>query len=120
MHPHYRDMMLDVDSMSYEELLALEDRMGFVSTGLSEEALLSSLTHSKYFLFIEENALKESCSICQEDYEEEDELGTLDCGHSFHIACIEQWLRCKNICPICKSTGLCTRLGIASFPQFSM
>ncbi|XP_057968306.1 probable E3 ubiquitin-protein ligase HIP1 isoform X2 [Malania oleifera] len=109
-YDHYRGMRLDVDNMSYEELLALEDRIGYVSTGLTEEAVTKSLKHSKYFLFAEENAEKESCAVCQEDYVEEDELGTLDCGHAFHTACIIQWLRCKNQCPICKSTGLCTLL----------
>ncbi|ONH98597.1 hypothetical protein PRUPE_7G256200 [Prunus persica] len=103
-----RAMWLDVDSMSYEELLALEDHIGNVSTGLSEEAAVASLTRSNYFLFAEENAQKDFCSICQEDFVEEDELGTLDCGHGFHIACIKQWLGYKNVCPICKSPGLCT------------
>lgn len=42
----------------------------------------------------------------QEDFMEEDELGTLDCGHGFHICCIKQWLGYKNVCPICKSPGL--------------
>ncbi|KAF3453039.1 hypothetical protein FNV43_RR03472 [Rhamnella rubrinervis] len=103
---NYGDMWPDVDRMSYEELLALGDRIGYVSTGLSEEVAHTSLKHSKYFLLAEENAPKYFCSICQEDYVEEDELGTLDCGHSFHIACIKQWLGYKNICPICKSTEL--------------
>ncbi|KAH7546272.1 hypothetical protein FEM48_Zijuj01G0182600 [Ziziphus jujuba var. spinosa] len=118
MHNHiYGDMWLDVDGMSYEELLSLEDRIGYVSTGLSKEVAHASLKHSKYFLFAEENAPKEFCSICQEDYVEEDELGTLDCNHGFHIACITQWLGYKNICPICKSTGLCT--SGPSFPNES-
>lgn len=46
--------------------------------------------------------------LWQEDYAEEEEVGILDCGHSFHIVCIKQWLGYKNICPICKSTGLYT------------
>ncbi|KAJ4958578.1 hypothetical protein NE237_025689 [Protea cynaroides] len=105
---HYRDMQLDVDNMSYEELLALEDHIGNVSTGLSEEVIIKYLKLQNYFLFSEENSLKESCIICQEEYVEEDELGVLDCGHDFHTACIKQWLRCKNLCPTCKSTGLTT------------
>ncbi|XP_043699277.1 E3 ubiquitin-protein ligase MBR1-like [Telopea speciosissima] len=105
---HYGDMQLDVDNMSYEELLALEDHIGNVSTGLSEEVIIEYLKLKKYFLFTEENSLKVSCSICQDEYVEEDELGVLDCGHDFHSACIKQWLICKNLCPICKSTGLTT------------
>ncbi|XP_042509509.1 probable E3 ubiquitin-protein ligase RHG1A [Macadamia integrifolia] len=108
LHDYYGDMQLDVDNMSYEELLALEDHIGNVSTGLSEEVIIEYLKLQKYFLFSEEKSLKESCSICQEEYVEEDELGVLDCEHDFHSACIKQWLRCKNLCPICKATGLTT------------
>ena len=41
-HDRHRDMRLDVDNMSYEELLALEECIGNVSTGLSEETILKS------------------------------------------------------------------------------
>ncbi|KAL6223788.1 hypothetical protein ACLB2K_002646 [Fragaria x ananassa] len=108
MRNRFGGMRLDVDNMSYEELLALEDRIGYVSTGLSEEAAVASLKLSKYFLLADENAEKEFCSICQEDFIEEDELGTMDCGHGFHICCITQWLGYKNVCPICKSPALST------------
>ncbi|KAA8522932.1 hypothetical protein F0562_009355 [Nyssa sinensis] len=104
----HRDLRLDVDNMSYEELLALEDHMGNVSTGLSEETIIKSIKHCKFFLFSEENAEKDACSICQEDYVEEDELGTLNCGHWFHTKCIKQWLGRKNLCPVCRSTALLT------------
>ncbi|KAF5180041.1 E3 ubiquitin-protein ligase mbr2-like [Thalictrum thalictroides] len=107
-HDHYRDMRLDVENMSYEELLDLEDRIGNVSTGLSNGTINELLQRRTYFLLSEENVSKESCTICQEDYSEEDELGTLNCGHEFHHTCIKQWLRRKNICPVCKSTGLTT------------
>ncbi|GJN35947.1 hypothetical protein PR202_gb24765 [Eleusine coracana subsp. coracana] len=37
--PHW-DMRLDIDDMSYEELLALEERIGNVNTGLADEKIL--------------------------------------------------------------------------------
>ncbi|KAM0969270.1 hypothetical protein ACFXTH_017527 [Malus domestica] len=114
MRNHSGAMWPDVDNMSYEELLALEDRIGYVSTGLSEEVAVKSLKRSHYFVFTEENTQKDFCSICQEDFVEEDELGTLDCGHGFHISCIKQWLGYKNVCPMCKSPGISTTL-----PSFS-
>ncbi|KAK6944414.1 Zinc finger, RING-type, partial [Dillenia turbinata] len=105
-HDRYRDMRLDVENMSYEELLALEEVIGNVCTGLSDEASTKFLKQSEYFLFEEANAERESCSICQEDYKEKDKLGGLSCGHRFHVDCIKQWIKCKNICPICKSSGV--------------
>lgn len=108
-HDQHRDMRLDVDNMSYEELLALEERIGNVCTGLSEEKIMKHMKQSKYFLTIrEDQADQEPCSVCQEEYKEGDDLGTLDCGHDFHTECVKQWLAQKNICPICKTTALST------------
>ncbi|XP_008793900.2 probable E3 ubiquitin-protein ligase HIP1 isoform X1 [Phoenix dactylifera] len=110
LHDRHRDMRLDVDNMSYEELLALEERIGNVSTGLSEEVILKCLKQRKYLLgTVEEASMEvEPCCICREEYVEGEDLGTLDCGHDFHTACIKQWLMHKNLCPICKNTALMT------------
>nr|GMD89142.1 probable E3 ubiquitin-protein ligase RHG1A [Ipomoea batatas] len=108
-HDRHRDMRLDVDNMSYEELLALEERIGNVCTGLSEEAITSRLKQHKYAsMKTEESMEREPCCVCQEEYNDGDDLGALDCGHEFHNECIKQWLKHKNLCPICKTTGLAT------------
>ncbi|XP_062183815.1 probable E3 ubiquitin-protein ligase HIP1 [Phragmites australis] len=105
----HRDMRLDVDNMSYEELLALGERIGYVNTGLTEEKIMSGLKKWKYFcMLLEPLTGVEPCCICQEDYVEGEDMGRLDCGHDFHTACIKQWLVIKNLCPICKKTALGT------------
>ncbi|XVE66815.1 hypothetical protein DITRI_Ditri08aG0109800 [Diplodiscus trichospermus] len=104
-HDRHRDMRLDVDNMSYEELLALEERIGDVSTGLSEETVVKLMKQQKYSSSTTEQE-SEPCCICQEEYVDGDDTGTLDCGHDFHTNCIKQWLMVKNLCPICKTTGL--------------
>lgn len=109
LHDRHRDMRLDVDNMSYEELLALEERIGSVNTGLSDEVVSKHLKQQKYLpMTVEESMDEEPCCICQEEYVEGQDLGTLDCGHDFHTACIKQWLMQKNLCPICKTTALVT------------
>ncbi|CAN6449768.1 unnamed protein product [Victoria cruziana] len=109
LHDRHRDMRLDVDNMSYEELLALEERIGNVSTGLTEEIIAKCLKQSKYNSSANYPSVDaEPCCICQEEYVDEEDLGTLDCGHNFHTRCIKQWLTHKNICPICKTTALVT------------
>ncbi|KAE8723740.1 hypothetical protein F3Y22_tig00011761pilonHSYRG00070 [Hibiscus syriacus] len=106
-HDRHRDMRLDVDNMSYEELLALEEQIGGVSTGLNEEAILKSMKQKKYSSTATESTQElEPCCICQEEYADGDDTGILDCGHDFHTYCIKQWLMLKNLCPICKTTGL--------------
>lgn len=108
MYDRHRDMRLDVDNMSYEELLALEERIGNVSTGLSEETIVNNLKQQKYSVAVGAKVEAEPCCICQEEYNDGEDLGTLDCGHDFHAECVKQWLMHKNWCPICKTTGLAT------------
>ncbi|KAH7688634.1 Zinc finger RING/FYVE/PHD-type protein [Dioscorea alata] len=109
LHDRHRDMRLDVDNMSYEELLALEERIGNVSTGLGEEKISECLKQRVYIpLATESSSEMEPCCVCQEEYVEGEDIGALECGHDFHAACIKQWLTHKNLCPICKTTGLVT------------
>ncbi|KAF7830607.1 putative E3 ubiquitin-protein ligase RHG1A [Senna tora] len=105
-HDRHRDMRLDVDNMSYEELLALEERIGNVSTGLSEDTIMKLLKLKKYSVETGSQLEAEPCCVCQEVYNDGDDIGTLDCGHDYHTDCIKQWLMHKNLCPICKTTGL--------------
>ncbi|PIN15929.1 hypothetical protein CDL12_11421 [Handroanthus impetiginosus] len=110
----HQDMRLDIDNMSYEELLALEERMGTVSTALSEEALSKCLRRSIYqpdpskvqITGTGEDGADFKCSICQEEYVVGDEVGKLvDCQHGYHVTCIKEWLNLKNWCPICKASS---------------
>uniref|UniRef100_A0A6N2LZ22 RING-type E3 ubiquitin transferase n=1 Tax=Salix viminalis TaxID=40686 RepID=A0A6N2LZ22_SALVM len=106
MHDRHRDMRLDVDNMSYEELLALEERIGDVSTGLTEETILKLLKQERHMpINTESPADLEPCCICQEEYAAGDDMGIIDCGHDFHTDCIKRWLMQKNLCPIWMSGG---------------
>ncbi|GMH23238.1 hypothetical protein Nepgr_025081 [Nepenthes gracilis] len=108
-HDQHRDMRLDVDNMSYEELLSLEERIGNVCTGLNEETVLSRMQQYKYISTMRDVQTEvELCCICREEYNDWEDLGILDCGHDFHTDCIKQWLAQKNLCPICKTTALAT------------
>ena len=45
------------------------------------------------------------CTICQDAFENGDNLIVLVCGHLFHEDCVERWLKeSKSQCPICKRT----------------
>ncbi|KAK8659960.1 hypothetical protein V6N13_030150 [Hibiscus sabdariffa] len=104
MFDQHRDMRLDIDNMSYEELLALGERIGNVNTGLTEDSVSKCLTETIYCSsdrFQDES----SCVICLEEYKDMDEVGELKtCGHDYHVPCIKKWLSMKNTCPICKAS----------------
>lgn len=47
------------------------------------------------------------CSICIADYKGSDELRQLpDCGHVFHVKCVDPWLRMHPTCPLCRTSPL--------------
>ena len=62
----------------------------------------------KQFIVEEPEKIKDCCSICIEDYEVNDKMVRLPCGHEFHKDCIHPWLRQQveeysvPYCPICK------------------
>ncbi|XP_008226444.1 PREDICTED: probable E3 ubiquitin-protein ligase HIP1 isoform X1 [Prunus mume] len=113
----HRDMRLDIEDMSYEELLALGEQIGHVSTGLSEERIKKQLKTRTYLSSSTNFNLEEagcsdkeadSCIICQDNYKKREKIGTLHCGHEYHVDCLKKWLLVKNVCPICKSEALTT------------
>ncbi|KAL5664498.1 hypothetical protein ACJX0J_024606, partial [Zea mays] len=76
-YDRHRDMRMDIDDMSYEELLALEERIGSVSTALSEEQFTKCLKRSIYSqvaLEVNKSTVDDmKCIICQEEYAEGEE-----------------------------------------------
>ncbi|XP_071742117.1 E3 ubiquitin-protein ligase MBR1-like [Rutidosis leptorrhynchoides] len=100
---------INADLMSYEELVELSERIGFVDGGLLEEEILDCLKRPKKSFFKSldfKTKVKDSkCSICQEECKGYEDLGKLECGHYHHLDCIKQWLLRKNECPICKTVA---------------
>ena len=109
---------IDPDSMSYEQLLALDDAVGLVSRGVKKEGL-QKLSSADWKAELEraeaEGALtngeggaspkldvEPKCVICQYDFCEGELVCTLPCKHKFHTQCVEQWLQVRNECPFCK------------------
>lgn len=47
------------------------------------------------------------CSICLADYKESDVLRRLlECGHLFHVRCVDPWLRRNPTCPVCRTSPM--------------
>jgi len=88
-------MALDIDGMSYDELLALEERNGPVKNpGLQEDAIDA---------FPVEHVCGggDECAICLEDFCDGEQMMRLPCMHVFHACCSRDWLRRMAKCPCC-------------------
>ncbi|KAG0045867.1 hypothetical protein BGZ83_008913 [Gryganskiella cystojenkinii] len=48
------------------------------------------------------NRISTACPICLCDYEDLEELRHLPCDHFFHKECVDEWLKLKRTCPLCK------------------
>ncbi|XP_068494898.1 uncharacterized protein [Phaseolus vulgaris] len=111
---HHSDIQLDIDDMSYEDLLILGERIGNVERGLSEEIIARQMVTKTYLLpnnlegstSEEEEEEIDLCIICQDEYKNKEEIGILQCGHEYHADCVRRWLQEKNVCPLCKSKAL--------------
>lgn len=42
-----------------------------------------------------------SCAVCLCDFERDEWLRRLPCGHNFHRICIDKWLKRNKVCPLC-------------------
>lgn len=50
----------------------------------------------------------ETCPICLADFAEPEYVTTLDCGHIFHLECVDEWITVKKTCPSCRAVVLTT------------
>jgi len=46
----------------------------------------------------------DTCAICIDNLEDDDDVRGLTCGHAFHAACLDPWLTSRRACcPLCKA-----------------
>ncbi len=101
----------DPDAMSYEELTALGEVVGTVATGLTQAQLdvlpVKTYAEVKNSGNGEAGAVgaeeEEQCAVCRLEFEADDEVTVLRCGHFFHPPCVGQWFQAKKVCVVCKA-----------------
>lgn len=100
---------MNIDNMSYEELIALSDRVGYVERSRPTVAAVALVpTRLATSDDVEEEA---ECAVCCEFYVEGDELRVLPCLHEFHKCCIDKWFCSGHAsarkCPMCNADVDC-------------
>jgi len=78
-------------------------RQAVVNKGLKKKVLQSL----PKFAYVDSNPSKwvatTECAICLGDFAAGDEIRVLpQCGHGFHVSCIDRWLGSHSSCPSCR------------------
>lgn len=92
----------DVDNMTYEQLLAMQERSGIVSRGLTK-AQIDSIRSQNW---VEGKTKASDCHICIEKFERNRKFKMLKCSHEYHADCIDEWLNIEKRCPVCNGAPL--------------
>ncbi|KAK9150328.1 hypothetical protein Syun_008637 [Stephania yunnanensis] len=95
-------ILSDEDMMAVQHRSFFEEQSRERKSGWSEEAILKSLKTRNYKVSQE----AEICSICMDGFKVDEKIGSLSCGHEFHVNCIKDWLIVNNTCPICRRSAL--------------
>lgn len=93
------DVVANIDNMTYEELLELEEKIGNVSKGLNNV----QIKKLPIDLYKKGKYNNDKCIICQYEYKLREKVKLLPCKHIFHPECIDEWLKNEKKCPFCKS-----------------
>jgi len=103
-------MRLSSDAMRRSSEADLQDAIrrsfddsysGSFSVPPVDEAVLQAVTKTSQHQSCDATG---QCSVCLMDFEHGDSLRTMQCCHSFHMVCVDQWLAQSGSCPVCKTT----------------
>lgn len=83
---------------SYEELLALDERIvkvGMAAAEIDQHSVVQTLRAT-------DSIVGSQCIVCLAEYEAGEEVRRLECLCLFHMACIDRHLRENTACPVCR------------------
>ncbi|KAL6066519.1 putative pectin methylesterase family protein [Balamuthia mandrillaris] len=56
----------------------------------------------KLHLSLKDLQRQSDCPVCQESFQEEEQVIALPCRHHYHEECLQPWLKQHNTCPVCR------------------
>jgi hypothetical protein len=95
------------DDLDFEDYISRQF-LHFINEVIEREHSLSCNARKLEVPIIKYNEIEQiydnkNCSICLDDFKDEDEVYQLDCSHVFHKSCFDEWFKRSNKCPLCKN-----------------
>ncbi|KAK7394831.1 hypothetical protein VNO78_15371 [Psophocarpus tetragonolobus] len=91
-------MMYEIESR-----IDIEQPEHHVNDPESDPVLLDAIPTLKFNQEAFSSLEHTQCVICLADYKEREVLRIMPkCGHTFHLSCIDIWLRKQSTCPVCR------------------
>lgn len=100
------------EELSYDALLTLGERIGDVRMerwAMEAQEHIDRLPLETYDASavegnegVAENDSNVKCLVCQHEYQDQDQLRRLPCGHVFHAECVDEWLQTHDDCLYCR------------------
>jgi hypothetical protein len=88
------DLGVEPSDLSYEELLAICESIGYHQPGVENIDQVAPCTTI--------HTVQDTCPICLESMEDTRMRKITTCGHHFCADCLETWLSISKVCPVCK------------------
>lgn len=114
-HEHVAALEDNQGALSYDAMLQLGERIGDVKTerwtmiAAKEIEKLPTFKFDPSAILTKDDTKQDDaddsevkCLVCQCEYEKDEALRRLPCGHCFHADCVAQWLEEKDVCPYCR------------------
>ena len=100
------------EELSYDALLNLGERIGDVRTERWTLVAQKHIDRLPLETYNAETAQSIShnddsevkCLVCQHEYQDQERLRRLPCGHVFHAECVDEWLTTHDCCLYCRKS----------------
>lgn len=73
----------------------------YYSKKINKKIVLNSIPFNDV---IKWNQVDRNCCICTDDFNNDDLLAKIKCGHFDHFECMDRWITISEYCPRCRST----------------
>ena len=94
--------MVNPNTIQLPPILVVDLNLNDETNNISRQETSQIIVNSKKYKDI--TTTYTTCTICTEDFLEDDDISKVKCNHIFHTKCITEWGHYKCECPTCRQS----------------